>query len=227
LVANVRLQDGETFLLHIEIQNANDPAMPLRMLRYLTDILLPNPDLPWRQYLVYIGKERLRMADGLVGPELSYRYRVIDMHNLDCDDFLRQDSPDAWVLAILCDFKNRLPRDVIHIILARLMERYADNPPRLREYVDMLDILGTNRDLNVNIREELKMLTVDVEKLATYQIGMEKGMEKGVEQGRQEGAKEQATVIAKNLLAISMTATQVAAATGLPLAEVEALAGQE
>ena len=231
LVAKARLLDGEAFLLHIEIQNANDPAMPLRMLRYLTDMLMKNRDMPWRQYVVYIGKERLGMADGLEGSDLSYRYRIIDMHNLDCDDFLRQDSPDAWVLAILCDFKNRLPRDVIHSILARLVERYADNPPRLREYVDMLDILGTNRDLNIDIGEELKMLTIDVEKLATYRIGMEKGMEKGMENGmkagQQKGAKEQAIVIAKNLLDMGMTATQVVAATGLSLPEVEVLTGEQ
>ena len=36
------------------------------------------------------------------------------MHQVDCDDFLRQESPDAWVLAILCDFKGKLPRDIRH-----------------------------------------------------------------------------------------------------------------
>ena len=140
-------------------------------------------------------------------------------------------------------FKDRLPREIVHIILARLVERYADNPPRLREYVDMLDILGTNRDLNIDISEELKMLVIDVEKLATYRIGMEKGMEKGmakgieigmekgiekgIEQGTKQGAIEQAAMIAKNLLEIGLKATQVAAATGLPLAEVEALAAEQ
>ena len=44
----------------------------------------------------------------------------------------------------------------------------------------MLDILASNRDFNIDIFEELKMLTIDVEKLATYRLGMEKGMEKGM-----------------------------------------------
>ncbi len=38
-----RVQDGrtrESYLLHIEIQNHNDVKMPLRMLRYYTDIRL-------------------------------------------------------------------------------------------------------------------------------------------------------------------------------------------
>lgn len=162
-----------------------------------------------------IGKEALAMADGFDMPRFSYRYDIIDMHGVDCEDLLRQDSPDAWVMAILCDFKHHLPREVVHTILARLAERFGANLPRLREYVDMLDILASNRDLNLNIREELKMLTIDVEKLATYQLGMEKGMEKG--------AYERNMAIAKNLLERRMEPDLIAAVTGLSLAEIEGI----
>ena len=65
----------------------------------------------------------------------------------------------------------------------------------------MLDILASNRDLNIDIFEELKMLTIDVEKLATYRLGMENGIEKSIEKGRQKGAHEQALAIAKKMLA--------------------------
>jgi hypothetical protein len=57
LVARVVLAGGETFLLHIEIQNNNQAAMPVRMLRYLTDVMLDYPNTPVRQYLVYIGNQ--------------------------------------------------------------------------------------------------------------------------------------------------------------------------
>jgi hypothetical protein len=41
LVARVRQRHSEeSFILHLEIQNDNDAAMPLRMLRYFTDIQL-------------------------------------------------------------------------------------------------------------------------------------------------------------------------------------------
>jgi len=113
LLAKVSSPTGEKFLLHIEIQNGNDLTMPFRMLRYLSDIFLENRDVPVRQYLVYIGKEQLAMADGLDRPDINYHYRIIDMHDVDCDGLLRKDSPDAWVLAILCDFKTHLPRDII------------------------------------------------------------------------------------------------------------------
>jgi len=219
LVARATDKSGQTFILHIEIQNHNDPLMPRRMLRYLADVLLAYPSLTVRQYLVYIGKEGLRMADGLDSAQLSYHYPVIDMHTVDCQTLLQQDSPDAWVLAVLADFKSSPALEVVHGILARLVRRLSDEPPRLREYVSMLEILATNRDLNVSIREELEMLTIDFEKLPTYQMGMEKGIEKG----REEGIHAQALAIAARLLAQGMEPAQIAAFTDLALADVEAL----
>ncbi len=227
LLAKVSQPGGETLALHIEIQNANQAIMPARMLRYLSDVILAHPGLPVRQYLVYIGKAPLAMADGLDMPRFSYRYDIIDMHAVDCESLLRRDSPDAWVMAILCDFKDHVPRDIVHIILARLAERFGENLPRLREYVDMLDILASNRDLNLDIREELKMLTIDVEKLATYQLGMEKGMEKGIERGLEKGAHDRDVAIAKNLLDRGMEIDLIVAVTGLPLVEVENLRGNK
>jgi len=41
LVARMRATDGEEFLLHVEIANNNTANMPLRMLRYYTDIRAP------------------------------------------------------------------------------------------------------------------------------------------------------------------------------------------
>ena len=219
LVARVTGIDSQVFLLHIEIQNANDASMPKRMLRYLADLLLAYPGLPIKQYLVYIGKESLRMADGLDLEQMHYRYHVIDMHRVDCNDLLKQDSPDAWVMAVLCDFQDRPPRSVIHEILTRLVELLHEAPPRLREYVEMLEILSTNRDLNLNIEEELEMLTIDLEKLPSYRIGERRGLEKGME----KGAHEKARAIAVELLSAGFTLSQVAAFTQLSLAEIEGL----
>ena len=235
LVARVKDTAGQTYILHIEIQNHNDPLMPKRMLRYLADVLLAHPNLSVLQYLVYIGKEGLHMSNGLDSPQLSYHYQTIDMHTVDAQTLLSQDSPDAWVLAILGDFKDSPADELVNQILARLVQRLNEEPPRLREYVSMLEILATNRDLSVNIREQLDMLTIDFEKLPTYQMGMEKGIEKGIERGiekgkqegkqvgKQEGAHAQAIEIAKRLLDKGMESSQVAVLTDLTVAEVQTL----
>ena len=50
-----------------------------------------------------------------------------------------------------------------------------------------------------------------------YQKGMEEGMEKGMEKGRAEGKHEANTETAQRLLAMGISAEQVAKATQLPL----------
>ena len=52
LVARMRGANGEEFLLHTEISNNNDADMPLRMLRYYTDIRLAGHTGPLRQCLI-------------------------------------------------------------------------------------------------------------------------------------------------------------------------------
>jgi predicted transposase/invertase (TIGR01784 family) len=138
---------------------------------------------------------------------------------VDCESLLQQDSPDAWVLAILCDFQDRTPRELVHVILDRLVRALHETPGRLREYVSMLEILASNRDLDVDIHEELKMLTIEFEKLPTYRMGWDKGHE----EGKQEGAHDQAVESAKKMIAMKFNAMQIASITGLPVADIERL----
>ena len=201
LVVKLRNRAGESFLLHIEIQNNNDDIMPVRMMRYMTDILLAHPGLPVQQYLIYIGPEPLTMPDGLDGPGFRYRYGLLDMRTMDCRYFLDKDMPDALVLAILCDFGDRDPQAVVNHIYTRLKALLGDDLKRFREYIAMLHVLSGNRDLQAEIEEADKMLTrVDLERMPFYEAimerGMERGMEKGMELGRGEG---QATLLMRLL----------------------------
>ena len=59
--------------------------------------------------------------------------------------------------------------------------------------------------------------SVDTAKREGIEIGMEKGMKKGREEGREEGKHEANTETAQRLLAMGLSAEQVAKATQLPL----------
>lgn len=192
LVARMRRRDGgQTFILHIEIQNQNDSTMPLRMLRYFTDIQMAYPDEPVYQHLIYIGRNRLTMPDHFQAPAFMYRYGLLDMHTVDCSILLTQDTPDALVLAILCDFKGRPEQEMVNFIVLRLRELMGDDERGFRDYFEMLEALAENRDLQPNIAEADKMLTqVDVTRFASYQWGMRAGIEKGKLEGKQEGKQE-------------------------------------
>ena len=59
--------------------------------------------------------------------------------------------------------------------------------------------------------------SVDTAKREGIEIGMEKGMKKGMEKGRAEGKHEANTETAQRLLAMGLSAEQVAKATQLSL----------
>jgi len=81
----MRATDGEEFLLHIEIANNNVSNMPLRMLRYYTDIRLAGHQGPVRQFLIYIGTDRLTMRRASTSRGCS---TTVDMHQIDCTGLL-------------------------------------------------------------------------------------------------------------------------------------------
>ncbi len=216
LVARVTPAQGDPFVLHLEIQNANDGQMPVRMLRYLTDIHLAHPGDRVHQCLVYIGAERLTMASGLDSPQLCYRYDTVDMRAIDYRTLYASDRPEALVLAILGDFGDDSPQTVVVRLVEKLRRLTDPDEGRLREYLSMLEILADNRHLNIHLQEVYAMLQINIERLPSYQKGMEKGMEKGVE----EGAHRKALAVAETLLAMNFSPEQVAVITQLPLAEI-------
>ena len=75
------------FILHIEIQNNNDLNMPIRMLRYYTDIKMVS-NLPVKQFVIYIGKNRVTIKNTINEENINYQYTLIDMKKIDCEYFI-------------------------------------------------------------------------------------------------------------------------------------------
>ncbi len=193
--------------------------MPLRMLRYYTDIQLAYPKERIHQYLVYIGKAAFNEDNGLEAGDFSYHYHTLDMHSVDCTLLLEQDTPDALVLAILCDFKEKPVQDVVNYIVKRLHELLEDDERGFRDYFQMLETLSDNRHLQTYIDEAKDMLTqIDVKNFASYNWGLEAGIEKGVTKEKMR--------LAIQLLPM-MDDQGIVKVTGLPLEEVVALRHHE
>jgi len=158
------------------------------MLRYYTDIVMRYPNLPIYQYIIYIGKNRLSMSDKIVAENINFCYNIIDMHTIDCEKFLSMDTPDALVLAILCDFKDKEPQKVISYIIARLRELTKDDEYKLGKYMLILEELSSNRNLESVIEEVEKMLRdMRIEELPGYRLALERGIERGFERGIERG----------------------------------------
>jgi hypothetical protein len=163
--------------------------MELRMMRYYTDIKFITT-LPVKQYLIYIGKEKLRMNNYIKDFDFTYKYNIIDTREIDCEKFIEIDTPESLVLSILCDFKGK-EQEIITYIIKRLREKTKNNDKLFREYMLMLEELSENRDLKDKIIEGEKMLTeINYEKLPSFEIGLEAGMKRGLEQGLKQGLEQ-------------------------------------
>ena len=167
------------------------------------------------------------MPSELDAGDFCYRYHILDMHTVDCDLLIAENTPDALVLAILCDFKQRPVQDVVNFIVKRLHELLADNEKGFRDYFEMLETLSDNRQLHTNIDKAKDMLTqIEIEKLPSYRWGetkgLETGIEKGIEKGIETGIHQERQRLAKQLLSV-MDDQTIASMTGLSLAEIEQL----
>ena len=176
LVARVKNDQGKSYILHVELQNDNHKHMPLRMLRYYTDLALEHEDEEINQHLLYIGKAPLTMPDHVQAPEWRYCYNVLDIRQLDSEDFLRSENPDALVLAILCDMGEREPDAVVAHIVSELRRLHGSKLDSLSDSLLKLETLAENRNLQNLVKEKYKMI-VNIERLASYQEGLEKGQQ--------------------------------------------------
>ncbi len=229
--------DGKEEILHIEIQNNNDSKMPIRMMRYYTDIKTLYPKIPVRRYLIYIGKRKCSIKDRIDEEDEFFRYNLIDMHKIDCEKFLKMDTPDALVLSILCDFKGRDEKDIIKYILTRLRELTEDDAYQLNKYMLILETLSTNRNLQDKVKEVEKMLRdirledlpsfqiakerllrdINIEELPSFQIAKERVEERAKREGKLEGKLETAITMIKEF---GLSVKDVSDKLKLPLDEI-------
>ena len=132
---------------------------------------------------------------------------------MDCQTLLDQGTPDALVMAILCDFKDRPAQQVVNHIVLKLKELTGEDEKGFRRYFDMLEVLSTNRDLNDQLKEAEAMLKeIDRTQLPSYELGLEDGIEKGIEKGRFEGT----LAVARKLLS-KLSDEEIVEITGLKL----------
>ena len=189
-VQNLRLdllgETGDGSLVHIELQSGNDANMPLRMAEYCLGVFRLFGRFP-RQALLYVGEAPLRMACDLLGADLSFRYRVIDIRELDGDRLLESNEVGDNVIAILARLRDH--REAVRKIVARI----ADLVPAEREAaLSQLLILAGLRRLARTVEEEIQRMPVFIDILENEVLGprIKKGIEEGRQEGRQEGLKE-------------------------------------
>jgi len=196
-------------IIHIEIQNSHHKDMDIRMLRYYSDILFEYKECKIKQYLIYIGKEKCYMKHQINRDSINYKYDIIDMKSIACEDLLYHNNPSAVVLSILCDFGTRDKQIVVNTILERLKLLTDGDDREYKNYLKKVNILSTNRGLENEVTKGANMLSVDIKKTPFYQMGIGDGVEKGIEK------------VAIGMLKLKVNINIISQSTGLTIKQLE------
>jgi len=169
---------GETTegdLVRIELQSTNDSTMPLRMAEYCLGVFRLYGQFP-RQILLYVGEAPLKMAGELRAPDVWFRYRAVDIRDLDGDRLLESDQVGDNVIAVLARLRDS--REAVHKIVGRI----AGLAPAEREAaLDQLVILVGLRHLEEPLEQETQKMPITIDLMKNKIIAREyrRGLQEG------------------------------------------------
>jgi predicted transposase YdaD len=173
--------DGE--LVHVELQSANDSTMPLRMAEYCLGVFRQFKKFP-RQIVLYVGEAPLGMESALSGRELSFRYRTIDIRDLDGDRLLESEETGDNVIAILARLRDK------EGAVRKIVGRIAKLPAGERDFAfQQLILLAGLRRLSKTVEKETRTMPIYIDLLENEVIGpaYKRGLEEGELKGKLEG----------------------------------------
>jgi predicted transposase YdaD len=167
---------------HLEIQSTDDLEMDKRELMYYGLFHLKF-GLPINQTVIYVGNKPLKYMTGrILGENIDFRYRIIDIRTVRYEDFLNSDIPEIVVLAILGDFHGDSPEDIAQRIVLKLKEIVKSS---FGKFTTQLQVLSKLRNLQPIVKQKIKKMPLNIqytiEEDALYEMGLEKGITKGIE----------------------------------------------
>jgi hypothetical protein len=145
LLKRITDDKGNTFVLHIEFQVKNDADMVYRMVEYLA-MLLRMYKIPVKQYVIYIGEDKMNMVDTLANEGYFFRYSLIDISAIDYHIFLRSGNTEEKMFAILANFSNESAETVIKKVVDDITQSSFGELERERRK-EQLRILAQLRNL--------------------------------------------------------------------------------
>jgi predicted transposase YdaD len=175
----VETDKAERFILHLEFQTQDEEDMIYRMQEYY-GLLRRKYQVPVKQFVIYLGRKTSRMQTSLALEEIFTGFQLTSLRDYSYQSLLNSQIPEEIILAILSNFKEQKPAEVIRLILRRLYEIGTEEIV-LRKYIRQLSVLARLRNLTKETHKQVQDmgLTYDITKDYLYQEGLEKGLEKG------------------------------------------------
>lgn len=157
---------GNTFVLQIEFQVADEPEMVYRMLDYKS-MLLRKYKIPTRQFAIFLGKGNPKMATKLESEDLYFKYKLLSIKTIDYKTFLKSKKPEEIVFAVLSNFGTEKPENAIEKIIHRL-EETTKSELTLKKYLRQLRILAELRKLDLKIDEIMESIAKYINEETDY-----------------------------------------------------------
>lgn len=144
-------RQGHTFLLHLEFQLADEPAMVGRMLEY-RGILRRKFGLPVRQYVLFLSDTVPVMPVRIEEENLAFGFYLVRLSQVDYRLFLSSDQGDEVVFAVLGDFGDTEPGQAASRIIGRLQQT-STSETELSRHLQQLRILANLRKITPFIEQ--------------------------------------------------------------------------
>jgi predicted transposase/invertase (TIGR01784 family) len=181
----------ESFLLHIEIQTADDSEMMYRMYEYHA-MLLRKFKLKVVQLVFYFGKGLSKMKNAYSDGNNSYSFQLFSIQSISYKTFLASNKPEELLLAVLADFEKEAPEDILKLLFSKA-KVLTNETFTLDKFVSQLEILSKLRNLEdifKTLIQKIMPLEIKIEETFIYKEGKVKGRIEGKEEGKIEGKKE-------------------------------------
>ena len=141
-------------LFHTELHSKSED-MDWRMLMYYTFIRQQYPNKVLIQKVLYVGEARWKPQVGIEEPNLSFRYEVVDIRDIDCQELMASPLLEENILAILCRMGDQ--NETIREILCRISEL----PDKARaDALTKLLILSRLRRLETVVKKEAEEMAL-------------------------------------------------------------------
>ena len=135
-----------------------------------------------RQFVFYIGQDKLTMSHQLEPEEVIAGFSLTDVRTLDPEQALASSIPEEIILGVLGDYPPGQATQIIQRIISRLQELCHESI-LLQKYTKQLTILSRLRKLETQTKEQLDVMaiTYDIYTDGLYLEGKKEGMQLGID----------------------------------------------
>ncbi len=224
-LCKILMGDGQKGILHLEFESEARKNLIYRQSEY-HGFLLKKYRLPIYHVVVYLGERRPNIPTQLKPEEVFTGFELIDLGRLDYRQMLSSQVPEAIVLAILGNFNEEPPEEVLRSILERL-QQVARGELSLEKYLRQLNVLSGLRKLHeLTVKTiEAMPITYDIETDFLFKKGKEKGLEegleKGLEKGREEGVENKERIVVTRAWKKGLPPEEIAELADMPVEHVK------